>query len=181
MALSEDTWKKSKYTEADLQSVVDECLLQPKEIVQLPPAGSDAVPYECMEELILFQHFVECGLALPACDFLRGLLYHYSIQLHHLIPNSILHIAIFVHLCEAFLGIEAHFNLFYYPFHLKPQPSEKVLTLLGGAGLQGMDKMYIEYKFLTSLSGSKEHWFYVGNHAPALPERINEPPKITHE
>jgi hypothetical protein len=113
-----------------------------------------------MEELILFQHFVECGLALPACDFLRGLLYHYSIQLHHLNPNSILHRAIFIHLCEAFLGIEAHFNLFYYLFHLKPQPNEKVLALLGGAGFQlkqGMNKMYIEYKFPTSLSGSKEH------------------------
>jgi hypothetical protein len=71
-----------------------------------------------------------------------------------------LHRAIFIHLCEAFLGIEAHFNLFYYLFHLKPQPNEKVLALLGGAGFQlkqGMNKMYIEYKFPTSLSGSKEH------------------------
>jgi hypothetical protein len=39
---------------------------------------------------------------------------------NHLNPNSVLHIAIFVHLCEAFLGIELHFDLFYYLFHLKP-------------------------------------------------------------
>ena len=27
-------------------------------------------------------------------------------QVHHLTPNSTLHISIFVHLCEAFLGID---------------------------------------------------------------------------
>jgi hypothetical protein len=52
------------------------------------------------------------GLALQTSDFLHGLLFHYGIQLHHLNPNWILHIAIFVHFCEAFLGIEPHFNLF---------------------------------------------------------------------
>jgi hypothetical protein len=34
------------------------------------------------------------------------LLFHYGIQLHHLNPNYVLHVAIFVHFCEAFLGIE---------------------------------------------------------------------------
>jgi uncharacterized membrane protein YjjP (DUF1212 family) len=35
-----------------------------------------------------------------------------EIQIHHLNPNSIAHVAIFVHLCEAFLGIEPNFALF---------------------------------------------------------------------
>jgi hypothetical protein len=33
------------------------------------------------------------------------------VQLHQLTPNSILHIACFVTLCESFLGIEPHFLL----------------------------------------------------------------------
>ena len=37
-----------------------------------------------------------------------------GIQVHHLTPNSILHISIFVHLYEAFLGIEPHFDLFQH-------------------------------------------------------------------
>jgi hypothetical protein len=45
------------------------------------------------------------GLSLPAHEFLHGLLFVYSVQLDQLTPNSILHIACFITLCEAFLGI----------------------------------------------------------------------------
>ena len=40
-----------------------------------------------------------------------GFLEFYGLQLHHLTPASILHIAGFVALCELFLGVEAHFAL----------------------------------------------------------------------
>jgi hypothetical protein len=91
--------------------------------------------------------------------------------LHHLNPNSILHISIFVQFCEVFLGIEPHFNLFTYIFHLKSQPNDKVPYEFGGARLQlrqGMEKKYISYKFLSSLSGWREKWFYIRNHVPFL-------------
>jgi hypothetical protein len=80
-----ESWKKSKCTQADLQSLVDECLLQSKEIVQWHPATSDVRPYiyEGITEIVIFQHFVERGLAIPTYDFLHGLLFHYGIQLHH--------------------------------------------------------------------------------------------------
>jgi hypothetical protein len=60
-------------------------------------------------------------LGLPACDFLRGLLDHYNIQLVHLNPNPnpILEIIVFVHLCEAFLGIPPIFHLFKNYFFLE--------------------------------------------------------------
>jgi hypothetical protein len=138
-----ELWKKSKCTEDDLQSLVDECLLQRKVIVQWCPAKGDVRSFENVKETILFQHFVERGLGIPTCDFLHGLLFHYGIQLHHLNPNSILHIAIFVQFYEACLGIEPHFGLFCYLFHLKPQPSENNIVEVGGAGLQlrqGMEK-----------------------------------------
>jgi hypothetical protein len=92
-------------------------------------------------------------------DFFSGLLFHYGIQLHHLNPNSILHIAIFVHFYEAFLGIEPHFNLFYHLFHLRAQPSANKIEVVEGASLQlrqGIKKVYIPYKFPCSLSGWKE-------------------------
>jgi hypothetical protein len=44
-------------------------------------------------------------LALPVSPFFRGLLDFYSLNLTHLNPISVLQIAVFVHLCEAFLGI----------------------------------------------------------------------------
>jgi len=65
-----------------------------------------------MNESVVFHPHVLRGLDFPISNFFRGLLHHWGIQVHHLTPNSILHISIFVHLCEAFLGIEPHFDLF---------------------------------------------------------------------
>ena len=65
-----------------------------------------------------------------------GLLYYYGIQLHHLTHNSFVHLSVFVHLCEAFLGIEPHFELFRHLFHLKSQLNSTRLDVVGGAGVQ---------------------------------------------
>jgi hypothetical protein len=103
----------------------------------------DNRPYERAEEIVLFQYFVEHGLPLPVSDFFHSLLFYYGVQLHHLNPNSILHISIFVHFYEAFLGIEPQFNLFCYLFNLKPQPNESSMYEVNGVGLKlrlGMEK-----------------------------------------
>ena len=84
-----------------------------------------------LPKLFFFKAFVESGLAIPACDFLRGLLFFWGIQLHHLTPDSILHIAIFVHLCEAFLGIHPHFDLFKSLFSLNPYPNLRNIARVG--------------------------------------------------
>jgi hypothetical protein len=90
---------------------------------------------ENVDEIISFYHFFERGLALPTCSFFHGLLYFYGLELHYLNPNSICHIAIFIHFCEAFLGIESHWDLFRYLFRVKPQPTSKNPSIVGGAGL----------------------------------------------
>lgn len=43
--------------------------------------------------------------------FLRMLLFFYGLELHHLNPDSILQVAIFIILYEGFLGIRPHLNL----------------------------------------------------------------------
>jgi hypothetical protein len=63
-----------------------------------PPAGFT----------IMFVAFLYRGLSVPAHEFLRRLLLSYGIQLWQLNPNSILHLAIFITLCEAFLDIDPH-------------------------------------------------------------------------
>ena len=62
-------------------------------------------------ELVVFKDFYRRGSGLLAHPFLRKLLAYYGISLLHLNPNSILHLSIFINLCEAYLGIEPHFNL----------------------------------------------------------------------
>ena len=99
--------------------------------------------------------------------------------MHHLTPNSILHISIFVHLCEAFLGIEPHFHLFQYFFHLKPHPNDSTIDVVGGAGLQfrqGKKLKYIPYELSDKVIEWKAMWFYVRNLSSSLPFRTPDPP-----
>ena len=53
---------------------------------------------------------------MPAHQFFQGLLDYYQVELQHLTPNGIQHIAAFVALCEGFLGISPHFDLWRYLF-----------------------------------------------------------------
>ena len=44
--------------------------------------------------------------------FLRRLLNEWGLDLQHLNPTGVLHIVGFVNVCEAFLGMEPHMDLF---------------------------------------------------------------------
>jgi hypothetical protein len=79
---------------------------------------------------------VERGLALPASDFFKGLLGYYGVEYLNLNPNGIFHTAVFVHFCEAFLGIKPHWILFRKFFRVKPQSSATNPRVVGGADIQ---------------------------------------------
>ena len=72
---------------------------------------AESVPNPSKGERVCFVPHLIRGLRFPIRPFLRGLLEFYGLQLHHLTPASILHIAGFVALCELFLGIEPNFAL----------------------------------------------------------------------
>jgi hypothetical protein len=61
--------------------------------------------------VVSFVAFYERGFSVPSHRFLRSLLHHYHLELHNLTPSGILHIATFVTLCEAYMGIDPHFDL----------------------------------------------------------------------
>lgn len=67
-------------------------------------------------ELVMFEAFFHRGFGLPTHTFIRKVLHYYGILHIHLHPNSYLHLSIFINLCEAYLGIEPHFNLFRHLF-----------------------------------------------------------------
>ena len=111
----------SKCSEFDLETLVSAGLLLEKSIIQWRPALGEDRPYENAGKIVAFAPYPERGLGFPCSFFFSRLLRYYRIQLHHLTPNSFVHISIFVYLCEAFLGIEPHFELFRFLFHLKSQ------------------------------------------------------------
>ena len=112
-----DPWCRSDITFQRMEGLVhrglllmrasaEECLLPGDEDSPSPPDGN----------MVSFAHFHERGLATPAHKFLRGLLHFYKIELQHLNPNGIRHMAAFVALCEGFLGISPHFDLWRHFF-----------------------------------------------------------------
>jgi hypothetical protein len=56
-------------------------------------------------EFVLFVSYLSCGLALSISPFFLLLLEELGLQLQHLMPHFILQAAIFVHLCEMFVGV----------------------------------------------------------------------------
>ena len=130
------SWEPSKCSRSDLEFLVKQGFLPSESVVQWRPTFGDARPYENTGEIVGFVPYFERGLSLTSSNFFSRLLYYYGIQLHHITPNSFVHMSVFVHLCEAYLGIELHFNLFRHLFHLKPQPNSASLDVVCGAGIQ---------------------------------------------
>jgi hypothetical protein len=78
------------------------------DVAEARVAGPEITPTPPVGFWVMFFAFVLRGLLFPPHEFLCGLLFVYGIQLHDLNPNTILHIACFITLCECFLGIEPH-------------------------------------------------------------------------
>jgi hypothetical protein len=83
-------------------------------------------------------------------------------QLHQLTPNSILHIACFVTLCESFLGIEPHWILWKFLFRLRPSVALSKKPELGGAVVSVRAEVhYLEFIMAASVQGWRKKWFYI--------------------
>nr|AAR87150.1 putative gypsy-type retrotransposon protein [Oryza sativa Japonica Group] len=154
-------------------------VLLAKEIIGWRLACGETFPTPDTHEVVVFSHFFYGGFSLPTSSFFRGILDFYGISLHHLNPNSIVHITNFIHACEAFLGVRPHFALFCRIFFLKPQPNKSKPCVVGGAGFQlrgTLSQKYFSMPFKTSNKGWHANWFYVQNPESALPEYSCLPP-----
>jgi hypothetical protein len=87
-------------------------------------------------------------------NFFVGLCFFYGVQLHQLTQNSLLHIACFITLCEAFLGIDPHWILWKYLFRLCPSGSKGEILELGGAIVSvRSESQYLDFKMAESVQG----------------------------
>ncbi|KAK1691937.1 hypothetical protein QYE76_008634 [Lolium multiflorum] len=115
MAAEDLEWERSKISNQDVNTLKRLGLMKKEDAIRFP--SEESYPNPPMEYRVSFVDHLIRGLSAPIHDFLRGLLFVYGIQLHQLTPNSILHISIFITLCECFLGIppnralETHFRL----------------------------------------------------------------------
>ena len=109
------------------------------------PRSDEVTPHPRPDEVVSFRIFYARGLGHPAHPFLLCLLEEWRIGLHHLNPTRMLHIAGFVTVCEAFLGIDPHVDPFREVFVGRPvtlrreagsSRLEAIIVPVGGFGLQ---------------------------------------------
>ena len=128
-------WRKSKMSQAAVQELENMGLFQSQAVIQWRAGEGEDYPFEGTLGTIVFRDFVERGLALPVSEFFYALLQFWGIQLHHLTPQSILHLSIFTHFCETFFGILSHFHLFQHFFTLVPVLNAAKPAVVGGCEL----------------------------------------------
>jgi hypothetical protein len=58
--------------------------------------GDDLVPYPKEDEVVVFQSFMKAGLRFPLHKTIVAVLKMFSIYLHQLTPNAIVHLEIFI-------------------------------------------------------------------------------------
>ncbi|KAK1561656.1 hypothetical protein QYE76_007915 [Lolium multiflorum] len=143
-----------------------------EEDIRLPGAVTRPKPPKGFT--VMFVAFLFRGLSLPAHEFLRSLLFFYGIQLWQLTPNSILHLSIFITVCETFLGIDPHWGLWRKIFYVKRHndsngpPRRRWRWLCCQAG-------DLDYPMKESVQGWRNKWFYLRD--PAVSgQRSNLPP-----
>jgi hypothetical protein len=169
-------YKKSKLKTEDLLALVHRGFLREKEMDVWNTAAGDPYPMEKNpDEIPMFAKFAERGLAVPVSDFFKDLLRYNGIEYLNLNPNGIFHVSVFVHFCEAFVGIKPHWILFRKFFRVKPQPSTNDPRVVRGAGIQMHEDaadQYLSYKLTRCMK-----WFYICNHHPELLKPSGKQPK----
>ena len=91
----------------------------------------------------IFMHTLFAGLVPPFSDFFLAILERYQIQVLHLHPNSILVLAIFTYLCEAYIGIPPLVDLFRSFYALRFTANKERSGCVSFRIAEGMKGTYI--------------------------------------
>jgi hypothetical protein len=143
----------------------------------VPPAA-DREPNLLYDYVISFIRHHERGFAAPASHFMRGLCYHYGVELHNFAPNAISQAATFVGVCEGFLGIPVNWDLWTHLFraelHTLATPEARVCRAVRASGLlislrDSRKEFYIPCTMTSNNAEWERGWFYLRNDGAGLP------------
>jgi hypothetical protein len=175
-----DPWPSSTVVVGDLEALVADGLLRPLSDGPQPEwmAPGEAIPTPPPGYVVSFIPFHERGFGVLAGRFMRALLHYYGVELHNFNPNSIAQAAIFAAVCEGYLGIEFHWDLWTHLFSAElfasAMEAKKVRMAVraGGCTLQlrpGRTQLYIPATLVSSNKGWQRRWFYLRNDDGRLP------------
>ena len=127
--------------------------------------------------MVCFLSFLDRGFGTPAGQLIWALLHYYGVELHNLNPNSIMQAAVFAMVCEGFLGVPPHWNLWLHLFKAEMSSRNEGGELrplrAGGCTLQlrqSHSHLYIRSIMPLSYRGWQNGLFYLRNGGGLLPE-----------
>jgi hypothetical protein len=100
----EQIWTPSKVTQEHLQNLMSQGFMMAAELVTYRVPEDPVSPTLEERYVVSFMAFYKRGFDVPSHQFLHSLLEHYRLELHNLTPSGILHIVVFVTMCEAYMG-----------------------------------------------------------------------------
>ncbi|KAK1680122.1 hypothetical protein QYE76_040970 [Lolium multiflorum] len=153
-------WERSKISGQDINMLKKMGFSKKEDSLQFPK--EESYPKPPIDYRVSFVDHLIRGLSPPIHEFLRGLLFVYGLQLHHLMPNSILHISIFITLCECFLGVQPNWALWKRIFCIRRNGHHNVAYNIGSVvSCVRSDVDYFDVKFPDSVQGRRKKWLYI--------------------
>jgi hypothetical protein len=105
------SWPVPEVTWEHLQNLVSKGYMTVVEFATCLVPEDPTSPAPVRGYVMVCVAFFEREFGVPLHQFLRSLLQSYGLELHHVTPSGILHMAAFVTLCEAYIETEPHLNL----------------------------------------------------------------------
>jgi hypothetical protein len=176
------SWPRSTATRLALSELVTTGQLAVNEdgrpAAWIEPPARDREPNPPFGYVVSFIRFHERGFAAPASRFLRGLCFHYGVELHNFTPNAISQVATFVGVCEGFLGVPVNWDLWVHLFraelHTATTPEPKTHRAVRAddvtnAVRETHRELYIPCTMTSNNTEWERGWFYLRNDEPGLP------------
>jgi hypothetical protein len=153
--MAELGWTASKVMQEHLQNLVSWGYMMAAELVTCRVLEDPASPIQVSGYVAACATFYKWGFGILAHRFLHSLLQFYGLELHHLTLA-------FVTLCEAYIGIEPHFNLWNYFFHIQLQQSSGTkVVALDSVDIFVRSGHGVDPYFLLLTSGPLDGWWKV--------------------
>ncbi|KAE8794160.1 hypothetical protein D1007_31032 [Hordeum vulgare] len=114
-------WIGSGICDGHIEALRHQRLVPPTYLVAVWVPGAENAPTSKEGEVVVFEKHFYRGFGLLASNFFANFLIFFGLQPHHLAPNAILQLVAFFILCEGFLGIEPHLDLWQKLLFFKQQ------------------------------------------------------------
>jgi len=180
-----DDWRPSSMTERRLLELEREGLLRPRTSSSRPewiaPAADHREHRPPTGYVFSFAKFHRHGLGAPPSCFMRALCHHYGVKLQHFSPNAITVTAVFAAVCEGYLGMMPHWELWLHLYRgelfnaptgttgVRKPVRAGCLNLVLKMGKTQRPREYILVGLSTKHAGWDSQWFYLRNDDDLLP------------